>query len=59
MNDKLRKKLEKQNKKTEMLMGNYSSGGMKNTTRRSHSKGNLWNHTNLPKIKPNIEIIIG
>ena len=24
------------------------------TTRRSHSKGNLWNHTNLPKIKQDI-----
>ena len=24
------------------------------TTRRSHSKGNLWNHTNLEKIKQDI-----
>ena len=24
------------------------------TTRRSHSKGNLWNHTNLKRIKQDI-----
>ena len=24
------------------------------TTRRSHSKGNLWNHTNLERIKQDI-----
>ena len=24
------------------------------TTHRSHSKGNLWNHNNLPKVKQNI-----
>ena len=24
------------------------------TTRRSHSKGNLWNHNNLPQVKQNI-----
>jgi len=24
------------------------------TTRRSHSKGNLWNHNNLPRIKQDI-----
>jgi len=24
------------------------------TTRRSHSKGNLWNHTNLSRIKQDI-----
>ena len=24
------------------------------TTRRSHSKGNLWTHNNLPRIKQNI-----
>lgn len=24
------------------------------TTRRSHSKGNLWNHNNLPQVKQDI-----
>ena len=28
---------------------------MKNTTRRVHSKGNLWNHQNLNRIKSDVK----
>lgn len=35
------------------MSNNYRKSG---TTRRTHSKGNLWNHTNLPKIKSDIDI---
>ena len=59
MNVKLQKKLARQNAKTEALMTGYKLGQKSSTTRRVHSKGNLWNHHSLPRIKSNIEIIIG
>ena len=50
---KLQKKLQRQAKQTEKLMTGYSLN-QKGTTRRTHSKGNLWNHNNLGKITQNI-----
>ena len=46
MISKLQKKLARQNAKTEELMTGYKLGQKSSTTRRSHSRGNLWNHQN-------------
>lgn len=56
---KLQRKLARQNAATERQMTYGTSGKVKNTTRRVHSKGNLWKHNDLPKIKHDIEILIG
>ena len=56
MTDKLRRKIERQQRKENMLFSNYSVGQKKSTTRRVYSKGNLWNHQNLPRIKSDISV---
>ena len=43
---KLQKKLARQNAATERALTYGTSNKVKNTTRRVHSKGNLWNHNN-------------
>ena len=50
---------ERQQKKHDELFGGYKLPQKSSTTRRVHSKGNLWNHHSLPRIKSNIEILIG
>ena len=56
---KLQRKLERQQKKQDELFGGYKLPQKSSTTRRVHSKGNLWNHQNLNRVKSDIEIIIG
>ena len=56
MKTKLQQKIERQQRKQDMLFGNYSVGQKKSTTRRVYSKGNLWNHQNLPRIKSDISV---
>ena len=44
---------------TQKEYNSIKTGQKSSTTRRVHSKGNLWNHNNLPGVKANIDIFIG
>ena len=50
---KLQKKLARQAKTTERLMGNYTVGSKKGGSVRFANNG-LWKHNDLPKVKQNI-----
>ena len=52
--NKVKARIAKQNAKEALKSGNYTNGQKSSTTQRSHSKGNLWNHHNLPQVKQNI-----
>ena len=44
--NRIKKRIARQQAKQNELAGNYKCGQKSSTTRRSHSKGNLWNHHN-------------
>ena len=52
--NKVKARIAKQNAKEAMKSGNYNVGMKTTRTQRSHSKGNLWNHHNLPQVKQDI-----
>ena len=53
---KLQKKIARQNAATERAMTYGTTNKVKNTTRRVHSKGNLWKHNDEPRIKRTVEL---
>ena len=46
--NKVKARIAKQNAKEALKSGNYVNGQKSSTTRRVHSKGNLYNHWNTP-----------
>ena len=53
--NKIKKRIARQQAKQNEMAGNYKCGQKSSTTRRVHSKGNLWNHHNEPRITKTIE----
>ena len=53
--NKIKKRIARQQAKQNEMAGNYKCGQKSSTTRRSHSRGNLWRHHDLDKIKPTVK----
>ena len=54
--NKIKKRIARQQAKANDAMSGYSSGKGRKGSKRTHAKGNLWKHNDLPRAKADIAI---